>query len=435
MALAAACAGPAAGQEVTFSKDVAPILWKHCAACHRPGDIGPFPLTAYKDAAKRARHLKQVTADRRMPPWKPEPGYGDFKDERRLTNGEIALIAKWADGGASEGDPAELPPLPKFPDGWRLGEPDAVFQMPQPFEVPATGPDVYRCFVIPTKFTEDRWVVGIEYRPGNRRVVHHANTFIDTGTGQARKLEGKDGKPGYASFGAPGAPVRGVLGGWAPGASPLTMPAGIGRKVPRGSDLILMIHYHPTGKPETDQTSFALYFAKDKVWPLAGLDLRVLPISIPAGEKRFRLHDSYTLPAAVEVFRITPHMHLLGREMKVTATLPDGTVKPMIWIKDWDFNWQGAYTYKDRVALPKGTKLEMEAFFDNSADNPQNPNDPPKRVISGISSTDEMCECVLHAVPDETAGYAALAKEQAQRMDRWKQDVLKFKKTLTADPP
>jgi hypothetical protein len=385
-------------EEVTFNKHVAPILWKNCATCHRPGEVGPFSLLAYQDAAKRAKHLVAVTHDRRMPPWKAEPGHGEFLDERRLSDAELKTLAAWAATGAKEGDPKDLPAAPKFADGWQLGQPDLIFKVPEPFAVRADGRDIYQCFVIPTGLTEDRTVAAVEFRPGNRRVVHHALMFLDS-SGAARKRDEQEPGPGYSTFGGVGILPTGSLGGWAPGATPVRLPEGIGRPLRKNSDLVLQIHYHPSGKPETDQSMVGVHFTKKPAERMAtGIPLVQRALYIKAGDKRHKAAASFTLPVDVEVLGISPHMHLIGREMKVTAVLPDGKQQPMIWIRDWDFNWQGTYAYAKPVTLPKGTKLELEAYYDNSADNPKNPSDPPRPVRWGEQTTDEMCLCGLQVV-------------------------------------
>jgi mono/diheme cytochrome c family protein len=409
--LLAAAPAFAADEEVTYSKHVAPILWENCAGCHRPGEVGPFSLLSYGDAAKRAEFLGEITASRRMPPWKAEPGFGEFHDVRRLSDREIELIARWAEAGAPEGNPADLPPAPKFPEGWQLGEPDLVLEMPEAFEVPAAGRDAFRCFVIPTGLAEDRTVAAVEFRPGNRKVVHHALFFLDA-SGEGREKDEADPAPGYESFGGPGIPLGGSLGGWAPGATPRRLPEGYGRMLRKGSDLVLQVHYHPSGKAEADRSTVGIYFTKEPAAKIVmGLPLVNRGISIPPGEARHKVTARFTLPVDVTAVGISPHMHNLGREMKVVAVGPDGTKTPMIWIKDWDFNWQGQYLYENGVRLPKGTTLELEAFYDNTEGNPRNPNRPPKLVAWGEQTTDEMCLCGVQVVADRRLDYLELIRE------------------------
>lgn len=408
-----------AGEKVTYAKHIAPIVFKSCATCHRPGEVGPFPLLTYKDAAKRADHLATVVENRQMPPWKAAPGHGSFLDERRLSDQEVALFKKWAAEGAPEGDPKDLPPTPTFKDGWQLGEPDLVLKMPEPFAVPATGRDVFQCFVLPTGVAEERTVAAVEFRPGNRRVVHHSLIFLDN-TGQARKLDEKDPGPGYKSFGGIGFLPTGGLGGWAPGATPRRLPDGLGRLLRKNSDVVLQMHYHPSGKEEQDQSMVGIYFTKKPAERIV-FSLPVLNrmLYIPAGEARQKVSASFTLPVETEAIGITPHMHLLGKEMKVTATFPDGKTQDLIWIKDWDFNWQDQYLYREPVKLPKGTKIEVAAVYDNSAGNPNNPNDPPKRVTWGEQTTDEMCIAFIQIVPHSRKEALQLLQEVGkQQMGR-----------------
>jgi Copper type II ascorbate-dependent monooxygenase, C-terminal domain len=399
----AAC-GPSQAENVTFAKDVAPILWKNCANCHRPGEIGPFPLLKYQDASKRADFIKDITQDRRMPPWKPVPGYGEFKDVRRLSDKEIGTLARWADAGAPEGDPKDLPPQPHFVEGWQLGKPDVVLQMSSSFSIPASGHDIYRNFIISIPMEENRTVAAVEFRPGNRRVVHHALFFLDS-LGNARKRDGEDGKPGYSTFGGIGVVPTGSLGGWAPGTTPRRLPDGTGMYLAKGSELVLSIHYHPDGKPEIDKSELGIYFTpKPATTIVGGVAVRSRTISIPPGDSHYEVHaESQPLPANVKMLGIFPHMHNLGREMKVAAHKPDGGVVPLIWIRDWDFNWQGGYRFKEPVSLPNGTVIKVDAVYDNSSNNPKNPSNPPRRVYWGEQTTDEMCLCATSIVTETAA--------------------------------
>ncbi len=404
--------GASRGEEITFNKDVAPILWNHCAACHRQGQIGPFPLLKYQDAAKRAEFIKEIVTDRRMPPWKADPDYGSFRDVRRLSDKEIETLARWADAGTPEGNPHDLPEPPKFVEGWQLGKPDLVLQMDKPFTVPASGRDIYRNFIIPIPLEESRTVAAVEFRPGNHRVVHHALFFLDA-LGQARKRDGEDGKPGYSTFGGIGVLPTGSLGGWAPGTMPRRLPEGTGMYLAQGSDLVLQLHYHPDGKEEIDQSSLGIYFThKGATTIVGGVTVRSRSIDIPPGESHYEVHaESQPLPADVTVLGIFPHMHNLGREMKVTAFSPDGGSVPMIWIRDWDFNWQGAYVYQPSLTLPKGTVIKVDAVYDNSSGNPKNPSNPPKRVHWGEQTNDEMCLCattILTKTPGDMAKIRAM---------------------------
>ncbi|MCE9606405.1 MAG: ascorbate-dependent monooxygenase [Planctomycetia bacterium] len=390
--IAGAAPSAATPDAPTFSRHVAPILWKNCASCHRPGEVGPFSLLSYGDAAKRATFLADITAERRMPPWKAEPDFGHFLDERILTDDEIKTLRDWAQAGAPEGDPKDLPVPPKFVEGWQLGEPDLILEMPEPFEVRADGPDIYRCFVLPIPTTENRTVAAAEFRPGNRRVVHHAIMYLDA-NGAARKKDEQDPGQGYSSFGGPGVLPTGGLGGWAPGAMPRKLPEGTGKFLRKGSDLVLQLHYHPDGKPATDRSMVGIYFTKKPATTIVGgLAILNTRLAIPAGDKQYTIEaKSEPLPVDVNVLGLGPHMHLLGRQMKVTAATPAGETVPLIWIKDWDFNWQGSYGYAKPIRLPKGSVIHVAAIYDNSEANPHNPNSPPKRVTWGEQTTDEMC--------------------------------------------
>jgi hypothetical protein len=385
---------------VTYTRDIAPLLQANCMNCHREGEVAPFPLTSYEDAARRAAQIVDVTASRFMPPWRPEPEFGHLLGERRLTERQLEMISQWAEAGAPQGDPVDLPPAPKFAEGWLLGEPDLVVKMPESFEVPADGRDVFRNFVIPLDLPEDKLVALAEFRPGNRRIVHHALFYLDS-NGAARKKDAADPGPGYGSFGGPGFVPTGAIGGWAPGGNPLPLPDNMGRYLKKGSDLVLQIHYHPSGKPEVDQSTVGIHFVKQSSTKVvAGLMVLDRSLNIPAGEKNHPMSSSYTLPADVTLVGITPHMHLLGREMKAIATLPDGRTEPLIWIKDWNFNWQDQYLFAEPIRLPRGTRLDVNAVYDNSEGNPLNPNTPPKRVTWGEQTTDEMFICFFLATTD-----------------------------------
>jgi hypothetical protein len=376
----------AAGATPTFNKDIAPILYENCATCHRPGQVAPFSLLTYQDAAKRAKLIASVTERRYMPPWKAEPG-PHFLNERRLTDEQIALIRDWAAEGAVEGDPTDKPALPSFPEGWEAGEPDKIFTMPSAFSIPADGPDQFRCFVIPMALERDVYVKAFEFRPGNRRVVHHAVLFMDT-QGVSRRLAAESGS--YPCFAGPGFVPLGILGGWAPGSGPEVQREGISIPVRKGTALVLQLHYHPDGKPETDQSSMGLKFGGPPKTNLGLVLVNSRGINIAPGESHNVVKTSVTLPQDVEVLGLTPHAHYLCKDMNVDARLPDGTVQPLIHIKDWDFNWQGQYRYAEPVKLPRGTRVELEYVYDNSAENPRNPASPPVRVRFGEQTTDEM---------------------------------------------
>jgi mono/diheme cytochrome c family protein len=384
----------------TFAATIAPILYANCVTCHRSGEAAPFPLISYEDVAKRGDLIAEVTQSKYMPPWHAAPGHGEFLGERRLTDAQIAAIGGWVKAGMPRGDASKMPKLPAFPsEGWRLGQPDLILEMPVGFDLPASGPDVFRNFVIPTNLTEDRWVRGIEFRPSARKVVHHA-LFAYVPGGQLAARDGADGRPGFGGMGAVGvgnarSDSRG-LGGWAVGATPMLLPAGVAARLPKGSDFLLQMHFHLSGKPETEKSLIGIYFAdKAPEKDLFSVELPALfgvgaGIDIPPGEKRYTIQDSFTLPGDVSIYSATAHAHYLAKEMKATATLPDGSTKPLIWINDWDFNWQDSYVYKSPFTLPKGTRIDVTLIYDNSADNPRNPISPPRRALWGEQSFDEM---------------------------------------------
>lgn len=379
---------------VTFTRDVAPILYQHCASCHRPGEAAPFSLLTYADAAKRAALIAKVTARRYMPPWLPEPGYGRFEGARLLSDRQIATLREWAATNAREGDSARLPPLPRFPEGWHLSTPDLTVRMPNPFAVPADGPDLYQCFVIPLALDARKYVRAVEFRPEARRAVHHALFLLDS-SGAARQ-HGES----YPCFGAPGFLPSGALGGWTPGTGAVRRPEGSPATLHKGSALVMQVHYHPTGKPETDQSTLGLYFTDEpprrQVMDIA---LGSRRIDIPPGERAYTVRDHFTTPVAVEAIGIIPHAHYICKEMRGWAMLPDGRKQWLLRIRDWNFNWQEQYRYAAPLELPAGTRFEMEFIYDNSEANPRNPNHPPRRVLWGPATTDEMAGLHVQVVP------------------------------------
>ena len=416
---------------VTWSEHVAGIIYTNCTGCHRPGEAAPFPLTNYAEAKRKAKTIAKVTQLQTMPPWHAEPGFGHFVDERRLRQAQIDLLSAWIEQGAPEGDPAKAPPLPKFPAGWQLGEPDLVLQMPDPFTVPADGPDIYRNFVLPLALPEDRWITAIEVRPTARRVVHHILFFLDE-TREARGMDGKDGQPGFRGMnlrrgGEGGGLVGGggsSLGGWAVGATPRRMPEDLALPLPKQSDLVLQTHFHPSGKVEHEQTTIGLYFGKGKPKrtivplqepPFFGL---MAGIDVPPGKTDFTIRDSFVLPVAVEAISIGGHAHYICAEMKATATLPGGKQEPLLWIRRWDFNWQDRYQYAEPIALPAGTKVDVELRYDNSADNPKNPFSPPRRIRWGRESTDEMGSITLALLPSDERDLQKLTNAIRQHSSR-----------------
>ena len=375
---------------VTYDK-IAPILYSNCSSCHRAGEVAPFALMGYADAKKRAKQIAMVTQQRFMPPWKADEGREKFADAHRLTDEEIALLGKWAAAGAPEGDKAKAPKPPVFASGWQNGTPDVVLQPDAPYQLAAEGDDVYRCFVIPTNYDTDRYIAAMEVRPGTNTVVHHVIAYLDA-SGGARKLDERDPGPGYTSFGGIGVVPGGMIGGWAPGNVPHLAATGNGVLLPKGTDIVLQVHYHKSGKPENDLTKIGLFFAKGPVDKRIRSMMVVNPlINIPAGNNEYIATASKTITRDVTALGVTPHMHLLGKDMQVTATLPDGTVKKLVHVDDWDFNWQTSYAFKEPIKLPAGTRIDLSARYDNSTNNPTNPTSPPRAVTWGEQTTDEMC--------------------------------------------
>lgn len=413
-------AGPATAKEITFTEHVAPIIFQHCTSCHRFGEAAPFTLTNYADTRKRGRLIARVTEDRIMPPWHAEKSSFAFHGDRRLTESQIGTIGQWVESGMPEGDRAKLPPLPKFPQGWQLGQPDLIVKMTQAYPVPAEGRDIYRKFVIPLNLTEDKWLKAIEFRPGARAVVHHSLFSYDT-TGEARRLDAQDPEPGFRR-------MRGLnrgntaLGGWATGGQPNKLPADLAWRLPKNADLILAMHYHPSGKPERDQSTVGLYFTdKPPRTVFAGIQLppnfgALSRINIPPGEKAYTVTDRFTLPADIEAFAVSAHAHYLGKHLRMTATLPDGKTLDLLNIPDWDFSWQEQYQFTDFIRLPKGTELKSTVVWDNSADNPNNPAVPPRRVRFGPESEDEMGSLTLQFRPAPGASFSDLVSAYRQHV-------------------
>jgi len=412
--------------QLNFSEHVAPIVFKQCAVCHRPGEAAPFSLLSYEDVRKRGKLIASVTKSRYMPPWLADTEMGSFRDDRRLTEAQIRTIQDWVQAGMPEGDPKKLPKLPEFTPGWQLGQPDLIVRMDQAFEIPADGPDVFRNFAIKLNLKQDRWVKAVEFR-SSANASHHALFFADQ-SGQAVKLDAADPAPGFVGMnflgadnnaGAGGAAQgdlrsrlaaridgsRSSLGGWAVGGVPRVLPEGLARALPKNSDLVLQMHFHPTGKIEREQATVGFYFADGP--PERTLAALQMPpvfgafagIDIPAGMKRFVIRDSFDLPIDMDVIGVGGHAHYLAKEMQMTATLPDGSRKQLVQIPDWKFNWQERYYFSQPVRLPKGTHLDVEITYDNSRDNPSNPNNPIRRVTFGEQSTDEMGALTIEVVP------------------------------------
>jgi hypothetical protein len=348
----------------------------------------------YDNARKWSKMVATVATSRQMPPWKAVHGFGEFEGANRLESSEIDVLNRWASSGAPRGDRAKEPKirLATNPE-WSLGKPDIELKSSRPFQLDAEGEDVYRNFIYHCDSKEPVWVTALDVVPGNRKVVHHVIVYLDNNRASDRlQAKSKDGQEGYVSSGGGvGFLPSGSLGGWAPGLEPRRTPAGTAFRVEPNSNYVVQVHYHKSGKQEQDQTRIGLYTSK--VAPRRVMNLHWLfnfNVNIPAGESNYTLRREYTLPYAVTVYGAMPHMHLLGRSMKAWYELPDGTKKPLVYINDWDFNWQFMYSLKEPLRLPAGTKEIVEATYDNSAQNPRNPNNPPRRVTWGEQTTDEM---------------------------------------------
>lgn len=385
----------------TYNKDISRIMQAKCAICHRPGDIAPFSLLTYQDTVDHWRDVKRAVRTAEMPPWKPVLGHGSFTGDFGLTDDERQAIARWFEMGVPEGNPSDLPVVPP-PTGseWVLGTPDVIAQMRERYYIPGNADDTYRCFVIDPKLSQDAYVSSYQVLPGNKQVVHHVLLFID-GTGQSDVLDANEPGPGYTCFGGPGIDLGtnvlaalngqvGGLGGWVPGSRPQVLPSGVAVFVPKGAKIIMQVHYHPEGRPNAnDVTQFGLYFAKTEVQK----NLRYIPVvntkfAIPAGAPDTDVTADLTIPPLFDakVLQIVPHMHTLGKQIRVEKIKSSGTAEDMIYINDWDFHWQGFYSYVTPVALAAGDRVKLTCTFASR---------PDKTVTWGEGTEDEMCLAFL----------------------------------------
>ncbi len=404
-------------EEPTFNRDVAPLLFAHCTPCHRPGEAAPFPLVTYRDTQRFGKQITIVTRSRFMPPWLPAPGPHRFADERRLDPEQIATLRRWVEAGMPEGDPADLPAVPTWTEGWQVGQPDRVVTLSEPFTVPAGGTDVFRNFVIPSGATEQHFVKAVEIRPGNPRVAHHAILRIDRTLG-SRVLDEADVGLGFGGMDMGGSQAPdGQSVVWAPGKVPDGGRDGIAWRLSPGTDLVLQLHTQPSGKEEQVQPSIGLFYADEPPrYHVFEMMLRNRVIDIPAGEANYLVEDRYTIPVGIQVLSVMPHAHYLGRDLRGDAVLPDGRRISLIHIPDWNFDWQDRYRYEQPVHLPAGTTIEMLFVYDNSAANPRNPNHPPQRVQDGSRSVDEMGTLTLEVLPDDQLQLQEL-RESLMRQD------------------
>jgi hypothetical protein len=387
------CQSPTPGP--TFTHDVAPILQKHCQTCHRPGEAAPFPLMTYEQARPWAATMKLAVRQKRMPPWYADPAIGHFANDRSLTEKEISTILAWANSGTPQGDPADMPAPATFVDGWGIPKPDKIFELPHPFSVPESGMVEYQYVIIPTGFTEDKWVQAAEARPTDRSVVHHMIAFVrEPGSnyfkGQKTGVFFEAPPPKQDDKNDTSALPSDFLVGYAPGQNAEILQPGQAKLIKAGSDIVLEVHYTPNGKATTDQARVGIVFAKEKPKE------RVLTLSavngtfkIPPGDPNYQVDADFEVPRDVKLVALHPHMHTRGKDFEYRLAFPDGKTQTLLKVPAYNWHWQLWYYLDAPITLPKGTKIECTAHFDNSLNNPENP-DPTKTVIWGQQNSDEM---------------------------------------------
>jgi hypothetical protein len=385
---------------VTFSKDVAPLLYSNCAECHRPTGIAPMALITYKDVRPWAKSVKQRVAERSMPPWFADPNHGEFSNNPSLSQKAIDTIVSWVDNGAPKGDDKDLPVVPKFVEGWTIGQPDVVLSMSEEYLVPADGVVPYLYFTIPTNFTEDRWIQAFEIKPGDKRVVHHVIAYLEDGkTPRSAQGQGPQGQRGAA------------LGGITPNKTGVVLPPGTARLVKAGTNIVLQMHYTTIGEASKDRTTVGLIFAKQPPKRVAGggnaLNARFV---IPPGDGNYQVKSSTTFKEDTYLTAMMPHMHVRGKDFMYTVVYPDGKSEVVLNVPRYDFNWQLTYELKKPIFLPKGSRLDCVAHFDNSTKNKFNP-DPSKEVRWGPQTWEEMMigwySTIRHLNPTDKPDVAA----------------------------
>jgi len=362
---------------VTYAKEVSRIFQNRCQECHRAGEVAPFNLQSYDDAVEHSAMIKEVVTQRRMPPWHADPKYGEFANNRRMSQTEIDQLIAWIDAGTPLGDKRELPPPREYTDGWQIGKPDYVFELPKEVKVPASGTVPYLYYTVPTKFKEDVWIQAAEARPGNRAVVHHIIVF-------GREPD-SDGEGGLGEL---------HICGTAPGDPPLVLPPGVARRIPAGTELVFQMHYTPNGKATTDRSKvgFVVYKDKDGKHPINAAKTRPIMngrLRIPPGDSNYKVESSYKFPSDAVIYQLMPHMHLRGKDFLYELTRPDGHKEVLLSVPQFDFNWQNTYRLAKPVVVPKGSTMHCVAHFDNSKENPANP-DPTKLVRWGDQTWEEM---------------------------------------------
>lgn len=376
-------ASAAETREVTFSRDVAPVLYQHCVSCHRPGEAAPMSLITFAEARPWAKSIARQVLNREMPPWHADPRYGRFANERRLSGEEIEVVRAWVDGGAKEGSPADLPAAPTFVEGWQIGEPDVVLAMPEEFPVPADGVLPYTNYRIATRFTEDKYIQAAEIRPGDRRVVHHCVVYV------------------HDPDGGPLSWLDNWVVGYAPGRNFGAYPPGTAKLIKKGSVLIMNLHYTPMGVPTTDRTSVGFVFAKEPVEKIAITAIAgTRAIDIAPGDPNHEVRASFLFEKNSHIRGLNPHMHARGKDFLYTLVRPDGSSQVLLSVPEFDFAWQTGYRLEEPISAPAGSRLEAVAHFDNSANNPDNP-DPTQRVGYGDQTWDEMMAGYVEFTVDE----------------------------------
>lgn len=433
--------GAAAAAEVTYSKEVSRLMQAKCQSCHRSGDIAPFPLMTYEETKSRAAAIRSAVSSQKMPPWKPSAGSLEFQNAFGLSEEERKLILEWLANGAPEGDKADLPAAPEETGEWQLGPPDLVLEMPKSFDVPA-GTDTYRCFVLPYELARQSWLSAAQVLPGNRSVVHHALLFLDP-DGVSEAWDGKDGKPGYDCFGDAGDGVEELVGAWVPGARTTRLPETIGVPLPTKGRIVMQVHYHDHGghdrqssqgehgghgaaaghgAPATDRTKAGFYFTKlppKQEMIYSGLQTDEIEIAPGEPEEVVQVEESFSPVFDLEMLVVGPHMHLVGKSIKVEKLAANsGAAEMVIAIDNWDFDYQGLYTLKKKLPLEAGSGLRLTCSYDNSADNPRNPNSPPVKVVYGEASTDEMCLAFVGIVLPEGFNVGASQRQISQWLMR-----------------
>jgi hypothetical protein len=427
LGLAAPLATLAQTGQVTFAEHIAPLVYQHCAPCHHAGDVAPFALMSYQDVVQHSHTIEIATSSGFMPPWKADPTYSHFLDENVLTAAEKQQISDWVADGMPRGNIAQEPAAPTFPAGSTLGTPDLVVSMAEAFTHQGNGQDMYRVFVIPVNLPADRDVAAIEFRPGNRAITHHAIIALDT-TGRARQLDAAQAGYGYTQFGGFGFnPTADNWAGWVPGARARAFPAGMSKKLFRHADLVVQVHYGPTSRTQSDSSSINLFFAPPagpsappsrqvQTIPISTFALTNGPFVIPANQVK-TFHSTFTMPVAGSLLSTLPHAHLLGQSWKAWAVTPARDTIPLIQIPAWDFNWQGSYRFPRLIPLPAGSRVYVDASYDNTAANPRNPFSPPQQVTWGDQTTAEMFVIYFDAVPylpgDENLVLGGLAEAAA----------------------